>query len=251
VRKKFFLSILICAGIGFAATPLSFEIIGTLPHNPQSFTQGLIIVGEHIYKSTGSVGRGSKLIQIDKNTGKELRFVRVPEIFGEGIAFDGSMIWQLSWQEQRAFVFTVPALERIAEFSYEGEGWGLTFIPQRQIFAMTNGSSQVIFRDRNFTQTHVITATKDGIAIDKLNELEYFNGRIWANRWYSDTIFAIHPESGVIDKFIDLTQLRNLENPSIRDGNVLNGIAVIDEETLLISGKRWRNFYIIRVKSTH
>ena len=247
IRKAFF-TIFVCAVISFAALPLSFELLGTLPHNPQSFTQGLTIVGNYIYKSTGSLGRGSKVIQIDKKTGKELRFTAVPEIFGEGLAFDGAMLWQLSWKEQRAFVWTL-GLERVAEFSYEGEGWGLAFLPQRQLFAMTNGSSQVIFRDRNFKETHRITATKNGVPIDKLNEIEFWNGRIWANRWYSDTIFAINPETGVIDNFIDLTELRRRENPSIRDGNVLNGIAAIDSTTLLISGKRWRNFYIIKVKN--
>ncbi|MCL2844446.1 MAG: glutaminyl-peptide cyclotransferase [Chitinivibrionia bacterium] len=246
--KKAFSTIFILAAISFAATPLSFEVIGTLPHNPQSFTQGLIIVGDHIYKSTGSVGRGSKVIQIDKRTGQELRFVAVPEIFGEGLAFDGSMLWQLSWKEQRAFVWTL-GLERVAEFSYVGEGWGLTFLSRRRLFAMTNGSSQVIFRDQNFNETHRITATLNGAPVDKLNELEYWNGRIWANRWYSDTIFGINPESGIIEHFIDLTELRRRENPSIRDGNVLNGIAEIDSNTLLISGKRWRNFYIISARA--
>jgi glutamine cyclotransferase len=232
----------------FAKIPLKYELIGYLPHNPENFTQGLLILGDKIYESTGSVGRGSYVIAIDKKTGRELNAVKAEGIFGEGLAFDGSKLWQLSWTEERAFVYNVDPLKKIAEISYKGQGWGLTYIPEKRNFAMSNGSDSIVFRDRNFNELRKIPVTMNNKAIDKLNELEYWNGKIWANRWYSDTIFAINIESGEVEYFIDLTELREMENPSIPDGNVLNGIAAIDEQTLLVTGKRWRKFYIIKVK---
>ena len=230
------------------AQKLEYELIGSLPHNNTNFTQGLLILGDKIYESTGSVGRGSFLIEICKKTGKELRATRAEGIFGEGLAFDGSMLWQLSWREQVAFVYSLRTLNKIAEVPYRGEGWGLTYLARHRKFAMSNGSDQIIFRDQEFNEIGRISVKFNGRPLDKINELEFWNGRIWANRWYSDTIFGINYETGNIEYFIDLTDLRISENPSLRDGNVLNGIAEINSETLLITGKRWNRFYKIRVK---
>ena len=230
------------------AQELEYELVGSLPHNNTSFTQGLLILGDKIYESTGSMGRGSYVIEICKKTGTELRKTKAEGIFGEGLAFDGSMLWQLSWREQRAFVYSLRTLNKIAEIPYRGEGWGLTYLPRHRKFAMSNGSDNITFRDQEFNEIGKIPVKFNGRSLDKINELEFWNGRIWANRWYSDTIFGINYETGNIEYFIDLTNLRISENPSIRDGNVLNGIAGIDGETLLVTGKRWNRFYIIRVK---
>jgi len=249
---KLFLYVFFLLTYAFAqnAQELKYEIIGSIPHNNQSFTQGLLVIGDKIYESTGSVGRGSFVIEIDKKTGKEIRKTKSDEIFGEGLAFDGSMLWQLSWKDEKAFVYSLNSLAKTAEIPYRGEGWGLTFILPKKKFAMSDGSDKIIFRDKNFNEISNISVKFNGKSLDKINELEFWNDRIWANRWYSDTIFAINQETGIVDFFVDLTELRKSENQSIRDGNVLNGIAAIDNETLLITGKRWNKFYIIRVKRT-
>jgi len=233
----------------FSKTPLEYEVLGSIPHNPESFTQGLLIIGENIYESTGSLGRGSRIIVIDKKTGNEIKSVKSEGIFGEGLAFDGAMLWQLSWQEQKALVYSVNSLNKVAEIPYKGEGWGLTYIPKERTFAMSNGSSQITFRDQEFNETGKISVKMNKIAIDNLNELEFWNEKILANRWYSDTIFVINSQTGEVENIIDLTEVRKSENPRIADGNVLNGIAAIDKETLLITGKRWRKFYIIKVNN--
>jgi glutamine cyclotransferase len=232
----------------FSKTPLEYEILGLIPHNTENFTQGLVIIGENIYESTGSTGGGSRVIIIDKKTGKEINSVKSDKIFGEGLAFDGSMLWQLSWWEEKALVYNVNSLKKISEVPYKGEGWGLTYIPNKRIFAMSNGSDGIVFRDQNFKELRKIQVKMNDKSIDKLNELEFWNEKILANRWHSDTVFVINTESGEVENFIDLTNLRKAENPSIKDGNVLNGIAAIDNETLLVTGKRWRKFYIIRIK---
>ena len=248
MKKIIPIIILFFAAKIFSQSPLEYEVLGTLPHNPESFTQGLLIIGDNIYESTGSVGRGSFVIQIDKKTGDEIRKIKADSIFGEGLAFDGAMLWQLSWQEQKALVYSVNSLNKVAEISYEGEGWGLTYIPKEKLFAMSNGSSQIIFRDQKFNETGKINVKTNKNSIDKLNELEFWNEKILANRWYSDTVFVINRQNGEVEKFIDLTDVRKSENPRIADGNVLNGIAAIDNETLLITGKRWRKFYIVKIK---
>jgi glutamine cyclotransferase len=246
--RNFFIILIFIIGNVFSNNSFEYEVLGSIPHNPESFTQGLLIIGENIYESTGSVGRGSHVIVIDKKTGNELKSVKSGGIFGEGLAFDGSMLWQLSWQEQKALVYSVKSLNKVAEIPYKGEGWGLTYIPKERTFAMSNGSSQIIFRDQEFNETGKISVKMNKIPIDKLNELEIWNEKILANRWYSDTIFVIDIQTGDVENFIDLTELRKSENPRIADGNVLNGIAAIDKETLLITGKRWRKFYIIKIK---
>ena len=247
--KKFVVILVFVTQI-FCKIQLEYEVLGSLPHNSESFTQGLLIVGDNIYESTGSVGRGSYVIQIDKKTGNEIRKTKADGIFGEGLAFDGAMLWQLSWKDQKAIVYNLRTLNKVTEIPYKGEGWGLTYIPRERLFAMSNGSSQITFRDQEFNEVGKIDVKMNKTPIDKLNELEFWNGKILANRWYSDTIFVINTESGEVESFIDLTDLRISENPSIRDGDVLNGIAEIDKETLLVTGKRWRKFYIIKVKNT-
>lgn len=248
---KSFLFVLFLSFFIFAqnAQELKYELIGSIPHNRESFTQGLLIIGDKIYESTGSVGRGSFVIELDKKTGEEIRKTKSDGIFGEGLAFDGTMLWQLSWQEQTAFIYSLNSLVKTAEIPYAGEGWGLTFMPKVKEFAMSDGSAQIIFRDKNFNETNKISVKFNGKPLEKINELEFWNAQIWANVWYSDTIFAINKETGIVEYFVDLTEIRKSENPSIRDGNVLNGIAAIDNETLLITGKRWNKFYIIRIKA--
>lgn len=249
---KIFFLVLIFSYLIFAQIPqeLKYELVKSIPHNNESFTQGLLIFGDKIYESTGSVGRGSYVIELDKTTGEEIRKTKAEGIFGEGLAFDGVMLWQLSWREQKAFVYGLNSLAKTAEVSYKGEGWGLTYIRKDRRFAMSNGSDKIIFRDQDFNELNSISVKFDGKMLDKINELEFWNNQIWANKWYSDTIYAINYETGTVDNFIDLTELRISENPSIRDGNVLNGIAAIDSETLLITGKRWKKYYIIKVKKS-
>jgi glutamine cyclotransferase len=248
MRILLFVLILSCVVFSQNAQKLDYELLGSIPHNNESFTQGLLIIDDKIYESTGSIGRGSFVIEIDKKTGSELRKTKADGIFGEGLAFDGTMLWQLSWKEQKALVYSLRTLNKTAEIPYKGEGWGLTFIPRERSFAMSDGSDKIIFRDQEFNETQRISVKFNGKPLDKINELEFWNNRVWANRWYSDTIFAINYNSGIVEYFIDLTNLTKSENPSIRDGNVLNGIAAIGNETLLVTGKRWNKFYIIRVK---
>jgi glutamine cyclotransferase len=249
---KVFFSVLIFSCLVFAQIPqeLKYEILFSLPHNNESFTQGLLILGDKIYESTGAVGRGSYVLELDKTTGEEIRKTKADGIFGEGLAFDGVTLWQLSWQEEKAFVYGLNSLAKIAEVPYKGEGWGLTYIKKDRRFAMSNGSDKIIFRDQDFNEFNSISVKFDGKSLDQLNELEFWNNQILANKWYSDTIYAINYETGAVENFIDLTKLRESENPSIRDGNVLNGIAAIDSETLLITGKRWNKYYIIKVIKT-
>jgi glutamine cyclotransferase len=220
VKKIIIIIVLIFATNIFPASSLEYEILGSIPHNPESFTQGLLIIGDKIYESTGSVGRGSYVIITDKKTGNEIKAVKADGIFGEGLAFDGTMLWQLSWQEEKAFVYSFNSLNKVAEVSYKGEGWGLTYIPKERLFAMSNGSSQITFRDQEFNETHKISVKMNKTPIDKLNELEFWNGKVLANRWYSDTIFLIDTHTGEVENFIDLTKIRKSENPRIRESQM-------------------------------
>lgn len=226
---------------------LSWKVIDSIPHNPTSFTQGLIYHNEKLFESTGSVGRESGVFVIDPTDGSEIHGVSASDIFGEGLAFDGSMLWQLSWKSEYAIIYSFPDIQRIATIPYTGEGWGLTYIPKTQQFVMSDGSAVLTFRDQQFTATKKITVTLNGNAIDQLNELEMWNDKVLANRWYSDTIFVINPDDGIVEGILDLQALRISCNPDITAGNVLNGIATIDAQNLWVTGKRWPWLYKITV----
>ncbi len=112
MRLNFFALLLIAVVSAQFPQQLEYELVGSIRHNNESFTQGLLIINDKIYESTGSVGRGSFVIEIDKNTGEEIRKTKSEGIFGEGLAFDGSMLWQISWQEQKAFVYGLNSLAK-------------------------------------------------------------------------------------------------------------------------------------------
>lgn len=225
----------------------TYEVINSWPHDPAAFTQGLVFLDGKLFESTGHYG-SSTLRKLDLNKGEILKKVPVAaQCFAEGIAIFKGKIYQLTWEEHKAFVYDLKSLRLESELPYEGEGWGLTHDDHQLI--MSDGTNQIRFVDPvTFKTTRTITVTDNGSPVNSLNELEFIKGEIYANIWKSDRIARIDPRDGRLLGWIDLTGLYPaVDRPNSED--VLNGIAYDEkDDRLLVTGKRWPKIFEIRLK---
>lgn len=231
----------------------TFDIINTYPHDPKAFTQGLVFYDNFLYEGTG--GRQtdtfrSSLRKVELQTGKVLQNVPLDgKYFGEGITIFNGKIYQITWQEQKAFVYDVSDLKVVKEFSYFGEGWGITHDAANLI--MSDGTQVLRFiNPENFQVVRTLVVTDEkGRELDEINELEYVKGEIWANIWQEGWIARIDPNSGKLVGRIDLEDLTDRQMDQDRNADVLNGIAYDEaSDRLFITGKKWRNLFEIKIK---
>lgn len=225
----------------------SFEVVGSWPHDPKAFTQGLIFRDEVLYESTGLYG-ASSLRKVELKTGKILQKVDVPhQYFAEGLtAFRGRM-FQLTWQSGKGFIYDTKSLKLRGEFAYDGEGWGITH--DDEFLIMSDGTHRLRFLDpADFQVKKVVSVYHDGKPLMKLNELEFVKGEVYANIWQTDYIVRIDPRSGEVLGWIDLTGLLPLKERH-GDTDVLNGIAYDeDSNRLFVTGKQWSKIFEITLK---
>jgi glutaminyl-peptide cyclotransferase len=232
---------ILSAGVEF----YTYRVIAEYPHDPQAFTQGLVLEGGVLFESTGLYGESS-LRRVDLETGAVLqRHDLAPEYFGEGITTHGGRIIQLTWRARTGFVYDRESLALEREFSYETEGWGLTDDGTRLI--MTDGTAWLRFLDAySFRPLSRVLVTWRGEPVDRLNELEFIEGHVFANVWLTDRIAVIDPDDGRVVAWIDLSGL--LPPADRAQADVLNGIA-LDREggRLLVTGKLWPWLYEIEL----
>jgi len=224
-----------------AAERLRVKVLSVRPHDPTSYTQGLVWDHGTLYESAGLYGRSS-LRQVDPRTGKVLRRVDLgPAFFAEGLALAGNRLLQLTWKEGVAFEYDARTFERTGEFRYEGEGWGLCDDGRRLV--MSDGSDHLGFRDRQtFALLGGVDVRRDGRPATELNELECVDGAIYANVWRTDEILRIDPASGRTTAVIDAGGL--LEPSEQAQADVLNGIAYDpSKKTFYITGKLWPKMF--------
>jgi glutamine cyclotransferase len=251
VLKKILIWLLACALCGFGAAQAEIPVYGFVvkkayPHDPQAFTQGLFFHDGFLYESTGLKG-SSSVRRVELATGKVVqRRDLAPEFFGEGIAGIGNEIVSLTWTSQVGFVFDMKSFKLRQRFSYTGEGWGLASDGQR--LYMSDGSSFIrILHGKTMAETRRIQVTADGKPLDRLNELEWVDGELFANIWGTDVIARIDPETGRVRAWIDLTGLldparRGTSSPDA----VLNGIAYDSKRRrLFVTGKLWPQLFEI------
>lgn len=224
-----------------------YEIVNTWPHDHEAYTQGLIVDKGKLLESTGQQGRSS-LRRVESETGKVLKKIDVPRpYFAEGITLFKGKIYQLTWQHQLGFIYDAESLEKLGEFSYRGEGWGLTNDGSSLI--MSDGTNRIRFLDPNSFQVNRTISVLDGATpIASINELEFVDGEIYANIWHKELIARIEPQTGRVVGWIDLTGLRALSEASDNEA-VLNGIAYDENnDRLFVTGKLWPKLFEIRVK---
>ena len=224
-----------------------YQIVGVWPHDTSAFTQGLIFADGKLYESTGQEGRSS-LRLVEMQSGKVTQKVDVPvPYFAEGITLLNGKIYQLTWMHQMGFIYDAQKLEKIGQFPYDGEGWGITTDGRSLI--ISDGSNRLKFLDPDsFRVTKTIAVLDGRTPVEQLNELEYVNGEIYANIWHDQRIVTIDPQNGRVTGWIDLTGL--LQPGDVRDPEaVLNGIAY-DQATdrLFVTGKLWPRLFEIKIK---
>jgi glutamine cyclotransferase len=223
-------------------TSYSYRIVQQFPHDPTSFTQGLVYVDTVFIEGTGLAGQ-SKLRRVVPATGQVIQNHDLPSNwFGEGVAVWGDTIVQLTWRNHVAIVYEKETFAAIDTFTYSTEGWGLTHDGSR--FIMSDGTSTLYFRDRNtFAVTGRVTVFDDKGPVDSLNELEYIDGSVYANRFTTATILMIDPRTGRVRGRINAS---GLEHDAY--WTPTNGIAYdADTGRLFITGKRWQNVYQIEL----
>lgn len=225
----------------------TYQVINVYPHDETAFTQGLIFEDGVLFESTGLYGQ-STLRRVELETGNVTQVIKLSDnLFGEGITIFEDKIIQLTWRNNIGFVYDINSFELLETFEYPTEGWGITHNSSALI--MSDGSATLYFLDLETFQTIDRVEVYDEEPVTLLNELEYINGRIYANIWGEDKIAIINPQTGQVTGWIDLTGINPTENQS-RD-NVLNGIAYDQNENrLFFTGKRWSKLYEIKLVST-
>lgn len=222
-------------------TGYKIQIVNEFPHDVTSYTQGLFFYGGEMYESTGLNGK-STFRKVDIKTGKPLyRLDFDKKYFLEGSVEKDGNIYMLTWMNGVAFVYDAKTLEYKSTFSYPREGWGLTTDGKSLI--ASDGTANLYFMDDSFKTVRKLTVRLNGRPVRDLNELEYIDGKIWANVYLTDMIVIIDPADGNVTGIVDCSGLLP-ENLRTEDTDVLNGIArnPVDGK-LYLTGKNWSRLY--------
>jgi glutamine cyclotransferase len=241
-------SVLALAQAGYAAsTPVDgYKVVARYPHSTQSYTEGFFYLNGLFYEGTGLTGH-SELLVIQPETGQvRQRLDLAPQYFGEGIVDWGPNLYEWTWKSHVCFVYDRFSLRPVKQFSYPGEGWGMTRTAKEII--TSDGTSTLRFRDpKTFRETRHIVVQDVGVPVEELNELEYIQGEIYANVWHSDRIARISPKDGHVIRWIDLTGLLPASE-RIDAESVLNGIAYdAAHDRIFVTGKQWPAVFEIKV----
>jgi glutaminyl-peptide cyclotransferase len=226
---------------------LGYEVVRTYPHDPKAYTQGLVYQDGFLYESTGLHGQSS-LRKVELETGAVIKEVDLaPQFFGEGLALYKGRMFQLTWHSKVGFIYDLGSFNRIGNFSYPGEGWGLTHDGSWLI--MSDGTDKLRYLDPETQKTQHDLRVKNGNQpLVALNELEFIKGRIYANVYQTDRIARIEPDSGRVACWIDLSGLLKPEDRK-KSVDVLNGIAYdAGRDRIFVTGKLWPKLFEIRVK---
>tara|TARA_B100000795_G_C22723700_1_gene408550 strand:- start:117 stop:1163 length:1047 start_codon:yes stop_codon:yes gene_type:complete len=233
-------------------TSYDFKIVNTYPHDGNAYTQGLEYYDGFLYETTGQNGKSS-LRKVALTTGKVLKKIDLDRrYFGEGMTIVNDEIFFLTWKANKGFVYNLNTFELKNEFSYNRskEGWGLTHSDTELI--KSDGTSKIWFLDTSTQQEkRYIEAYTNKQSLDKLNELEYVNGKIYANYWQKPLIAIINPDNGIVEGIVNLTGLVDEMKKTqklVKDNDVLNGIAFDTKNNrLFVTGKNWEKLFEIEL----
>lgn len=227
-------------------TKFGYELVDSHPHDPKSFTQGLLYLDGKLYESTGldrdDLNSKSQLRIVDLKSGVVEKEITLEDgMFGEGLTMLDGKLYQLTWRDNKVFVYDKD-LNLLNTFDYPSEGWGLTNDGKRLI--LSDGTSELKFVDpKTFEVVSTLDVRHRNYRLRDLNELEYIDGYIYANVWHADFIAKISPASGKVVATIDLSGMHKHGRE-----DVLNGIAYNpDSGNWFVTGKLWPKVYEIKV----
>lgn len=227
---------------------LSYEIVATYPHDANAYTQGLEFYQDTLYESTGQY-RQSSLRKVNYETGEVLQKINLPDdAFGEGLSILNGKIRQLEWRRyKRGFTYQVNDFKKLGYFDYQEsqEGWGLC--NDGQVFYKSDGTDKIWLLDaETMDELSYIQPTTHKSTSTQLNELEWVEGKIYANTYQKDGVAIINPKSGAVEAIIDFRGLRDLIKNPAKD--VLNGIAYhASTQRLFVTGKNWDTLFEVKV----
>lgn len=234
---------------------IPYTVMEAYPHDTAAFTQGLELHGGHLYESTGLVGRSS-LRKTDLRTGRVLISKAVDSpYFAEGITILNDTLYQLTWQNREVLLYLAKDLKFLKKVGWSADGWGITN-DGRSLY-ISDGSDKVyVVRPGDLKLERVVSVQDNAGPVNNLNELEYIDGHLYANRWQYDYIVKIDPRTGQVKSRIDLTGLLEKNSKAStsyltapgslgeQNGAVLNGIAWDSaRKRLLVTGKLWPHVF--------
>lgn len=229
-----------------APVQYGYRVIDKKPQTRDTWVQGLEIVNGQLYVSSGGYGK-SRIEQFDFAKGDLIKQQRIdPRLFAEGLTVLGERIYLLTWHSRNLLVFNREDLKPVARMRIPGEGWGLTHNGEDLVYSDGSSRLYVISLTQNRI-TRVIKVTENGVPVSRLNELEWIDGKVWANVWQTNRIVIIDPDSGNVEASINLQGL--LPIPERRPGtDVLNGIAHNPADGgIWVTGKNWPWLYRIEL----
>ncbi len=230
----------------------TYEILNTYPHDPKAYTQGLEFHNGVLYESTGKRG-ASTLRKVNYETGEVLQKIDLDKtVFGEGITIMDNKLYQLTWQSGMGYVYNIPDLEKVKDFSYgkSREGWGLCNDGQK-IFK-SDGTEKIWFLDPETLEEtgHIETVTNKSI-FNMANELEYVDGKIYANVYQKESMMIIDATSGAIEGVVNFGGLKSKVSRGAEwddTNSVLNGVAWHPErKTFFVTGKNWDKLFEVNI----
>jgi len=227
----------------------NYEIINEFSRSKNSYTQGLEFYNDTLYESLGRYGQ-SKLVKVEFNTGKKLKEIKLPsEYFAEGITILNDKIFQLTWKEKVGFVYDIDNFNRINTFEYKNsiEGWGICNDGNK--LYKSDGTDKIwILNPENQKEESYIEIYTNKNKVVGLNELEWIDGKIYANRYLFDGIAIINPKNGAIEGVINLSSLKSRVTQHEKL-DVINGIAYNKKRnSIFVTGKMWDKLFEIRIK---
>jgi len=241
-------SLTVCSCSAAGVREYGISVVAEFPHDRGAYTQGLFFHDGILYESTGLCGATS-LRKIDLKTGTALRKLDFnKKYFGEGSVILGGTLYMLTWQNRVLFTYDAATLEYKQTYSYPRDGWGLT--TDGAFLYASDGSSKIYVLDSSLKLLRTIDVRLNSRPLRFLNELEWIDGKIWANVYTTDMIVIINPKTGEVEAKIDCSGLlpAELRRP---DTDVLNGIAY-DNKTgrIYLTGKNWPKLYEIELRKS-
>ena len=225
-----------------------YEIVNTYPHDITSYTQGLEFYNGELYESTGQK-KESKLRKVNFETGEVLKNINLDDAyFGEGLTILNDKIYQLTWQNKRGFVYDVNTFERLSTFNYgkSKEGWGICN-DGKKLYKSDGTENIWVLNPENLTEESYIQVYTEKGKIPSLNELEWIDGKIFANIYQRNGVVIINPKTGGVEGVIDFKPLIKLVTQHA-ELDVLNGIAYNSErQTIFVTGKNWDKLFEVKI----
>ena len=224
----------------------NYTIVKILPHDPNTYTQGLLLDQNDFLESSGQYGK-SFIRRINYKTGKVINEIKIDKnLFAEGITTYDNKLYMLTWKSNKGLIFNKNNFKIIGEIEYNTEGWGLSTYEDNLV--MSDGSEKLYFRDPiTFKIQKIIEVYDNNGKVENINELESINGKIYCNIYGKDIILIIDPNTGLVESRINLNNLFKRENYNDKV-DVLNGIAYNkDNNSIIVTGKWWPSMYELKI----